>query len=58
MTWMYLSKCSEWEARLPAETQARLADTSDPELRGFPHFPTTDLFLTATQACPQSRTYR
>lgn len=50
VTWMYLARCPEWEARLPADVRARLANPSDPELRGFPHFPTTDLFLTATQA--------
>lgn len=50
LTWLYLAKAPEWEARLPAEVRARLANPNDAELKGFPHFPTTDLFLTATQA--------
>lgn len=60
VTWVYLSRCTEWEQRLPAELRALVVpekDADDPSslrkhgtFKGFPHFSTTDLSLSAEKA--------
>ena len=60
LTWVYLSRCLEWERRLRPEVKAKVVPkhgVNDPMKRvqggpfdGFPHYPTGRLHYTPEQA--------
>jgi hypothetical protein len=60
VTWVYLSRTFAWEQQLPADIRSRVVPSKNPEdpsslmtsgeFKGFPHYSTDDLSLTASKA--------
>ena len=49
VTWNYLSMATTWVAQLPSSIQADLAEGDSGPYKGFPHYSTSDISLTASQ---------